>query len=83
MKIARGRKFGVLQPWISESEGGKKRAWGLASPGSGGGRRRVHSQSQPCLSERADKSGGEVKMEKFVIQGLPVGKGCDSGTGKP
>jgi hypothetical protein len=27
-------------------------------------------QSQPCLSERADKSGGEEKMEKVVIQGL-------------
>jgi hypothetical protein len=45
-------------------------AGGLASPGSGEARRKVDLQSQPCLSERANKSGGEEKMEKVVIQGL-------------
>ena len=39
----------------------------MANPGSGEARRKVHLQSQPCLSERAEKSGGEEKM----------GKGCD------
>jgi hypothetical protein len=74
MKMARGRKFGVWQPWNSESEGknnrrgGRRQAWGLASPGSGEARRKVHLQSQPCLSERANKSGGEEKMEMIVIQ---------------
>jgi hypothetical protein len=36
-------------------------------------------QSQPCLSERADKSGGEEKMEKVVIQGLanPESRTCN------
>ena len=32
--------------------------------------REKKKQSQPCLSERANKSGGEEKMEKVVIQGL-------------
>jgi hypothetical protein len=43
------------------------------------GRREVHLQSQPCLSERANKSGGEEKMEKVVIQGLanPESGTCD------
>jgi hypothetical protein len=65
---------------VLEGGGGKKvggwgkHAWGLASPGSGEARRKVHLQSQPCLSERANKSGGEEKMEKAVIQ---------AGTGKP
>ena len=45
-------------------------AGGLASPGSEEARRKVDLQSQPCLSERANKSGGEEKMEKVVIQGL-------------
>jgi hypothetical protein len=80
MKMTRGRDFGVWQPWNSESEDKKKRqAWGLASPGSGEARRKAHSQSQPCLSERADNSGGEEKMEKAVIQGLanPESRTCD------
>jgi hypothetical protein len=34
-----------------------------SAPGSGTMRRRVHSQSQPCLSERADKGGGEEKIK--------------------
>jgi hypothetical protein len=38
-------------------------AGGLVSPGSG----EAHLQSQPCLSERANKNGGEEKMEKVVI----------------
>jgi hypothetical protein len=35
--------------------------------------------TQPCLSERANKSGGEEKMEKVVIQGLanPESGTCD------
>jgi hypothetical protein len=84
MKMARGRKFGVWQTWNSESEGKKRggggQVWGLASPGSGEARRKVHLQSQPCLSEGADKSGGEEKMEKFVLQGLanPESRTCDS-----
>jgi hypothetical protein len=79
MKMAHGRKFGVWQPWNSESEEKKGQAWGLASPGSGEARRRVNLQSQTCLSERADKSGGETKMEKVVIQGLsnPESRTCD------
>jgi len=54
-------------------------AGGLASPGSGEARRKVHLQSQPCLSERANKSGGEEMMEKAVIQGLanPESGTCD------
>jgi hypothetical protein len=38
-----------------------------------------HLQSQPYLSERADKSGGEEKIEKVVIQGLinPESRTCD------
>ena len=51
-------------------EGTMEMTWGLASPGSGEARRKVHLQSQPCLSERVNKSGGEEKMEKVVIQGL-------------
>jgi hypothetical protein len=79
--MARGRKFGYGSP-----EGGKKKgggggrhAGGLASPGSGEARRKVHLQSQPCLSERANQSGGEKKMEKVVIQGLanPESGTCD------
>jgi hypothetical protein len=59
--------------------GGGMHAGGLASPGSGEARRKVHLQSQPCLSERANKSGGEEKMEKVVIQGLanPESGTCD------
>ena len=45
-------------------------AWGLASPGSGEARKKVHLQPQPCLSERADKSGGKEEIERDVIQGL-------------
>jgi hypothetical protein len=43
-------------------------------------RGRVNLQSKPCLSERADKSGGEEKMENVVIQGLanPESRTCDS-----
>jgi hypothetical protein len=66
--MARRSKFGVWQPQKKQAGGGH--AWGLASPGSGEARRKVHLQSQPCLSERANKSGGEEKMEKVVIQGL-------------
>jgi hypothetical protein len=79
--MARGRKFGVWQPWKIKKkgggEGGGGHAWGLASPGSGEARRKVHLQSQPCLSERANKRGGEEKMEKVVIQGLA---NAESGT---
>jgi hypothetical protein len=59
--------------------GGLRHAWGLASPGSREARRKVHLQSQPCWSERANKSGGEEKMEKVVIQGLanPESRTCD------
>jgi hypothetical protein len=59
--------------------GGGGHAWGLASPGLGEATRKVHLQSQTCLSERADKSGGEEKMEKVVIQGLanPESRTCD------
>jgi hypothetical protein len=83
MKMARGRRFGVWQPWKVWEEkkrgGGGKHAWGLASPGSGEARRKVHLQSQPCLSESANKSGGEEKMEKVVNQGLanPESGTCD------
>jgi hypothetical protein len=57
----------------------ERQAWGLARPGSGEASRGVHLQSQPCLSERADKSGGEEKMENVVIQGLanPESRTCD------
>jgi hypothetical protein len=65
-----------------EKKGGGGRgghAWGVASPGLGEARRKVHLQSQPCLSETADKSRGEEKMEKVVIQGLanPESRTCD------
>ena len=65
---------------LKKRVGGRGRhAWGLASPGSGEARRKVHLQSQPCLSERANKSGGEEMMEKAVIQGLanPESGTCD------
>ena len=51
---------------LKKRVGGRGRhAWGLASPGSGEARRKVHLQSQPCLSERANKSVGEEKMERL------------------
>jgi hypothetical protein len=72
MKMARGRKFGV---------GGGVASMGSGKPWIGGGeaRRKVHLQSQPCLSERSDKSGGEETMEKVVVQGLvnPESMTCD------
>jgi hypothetical protein len=69
-----GESSGCGSPKKGEGGGGGgMHAGGLASPGSGEARRKVHLQSQPCLSERANKSGGEEKMEKVVIQG----------TGKP
>ena len=43
-------------------EGTMEMTWGLASPGSGEARRKVHSQSQPCLDLRADRRGGEVRI---------------------
>ncbi len=61
---------GVTPPPKKGGGGGGMHAGGLASPGSGEARRKVDLQSQPCLSERANKSGGEEKMEKVVIQGL-------------
>jgi hypothetical protein len=42
-----------------------RHAWGLASPGLGEERRKVHLQSQPCLSERANKSES-TSMSKAV-----------------
>jgi len=67
-KMARRSKFGVWQP--KEKRAGEGHAWGPASPGSGEARKKVHLQPQPCLSERADKSGGKEEMERDVIQGL-------------
>jgi hypothetical protein len=59
--------------------GGGSHAWGLASPGSGEARRKVYLRSQPCLNERANKSGAAEKMEKVVIQELanPESRTCD------
>jgi hypothetical protein len=74
-----GESSGYGSPGNKRGGGGGGHACGLASPGLGEARRRVHLQSQPCLSERADKSGGEEKMEKVVIQGLanPESRTCD------
>jgi hypothetical protein len=60
--------------------GGKGEArMGPGKPESGEARRKVHLQSQPCLSERAHKSGEEERLEKVVIQGLanPESGTCD------
>jgi hypothetical protein len=80
VKMARGRKFGVWQPGKKRGGGGGGPPGGRATPGLGEGRTKVHLQSQPCLSERADKRKGEEKMEeKVVIQGLanPESRTCD------
>ena len=43
-------------------EGTMEETRGLASPGSGEARRKVHSQPQDCLDLRAGRGGGEVRI---------------------
>ena len=68
MELRHSKDWAILNDNKKEEEGGTQ--GGLASPGSGEARRNLYLQSQPCLSEREDKSGGEEKMVKGVIQGL-------------
>ena len=70
----------TLAKWREEASSGcgspKKNKQGEDTHGAwqaldhGEARKKVHLQPQPCLSERADKSGGKEEIERDVIQGL-------------
>jgi hypothetical protein len=68
----------TLAKWREEASSGcgspKKKEQGKDTHGAwqalDRGRRERHLQPQPCLIERADKSGGKEEIERDVIQGL-------------
>ena len=70
----------TLAKWREEASSGcgspKKNKQGEDTHGAGQAldhgeaRKKVHLQPQPCLSERADKSGGKEEIKRDVIQGL-------------